>query len=815
MKFTLGWLREHLDTEASLEEIAERLPMIGLEVEAVEDRAGGLAAFVVGLVTEARPHPNADRLRLCRVDVGGETHEVVCGAPNARAGMKGVFAGEGAWIPGTGTRLARTTIRGVESAGMLCSERELGVSDDHDSIVELPAAAEIGGPAAEAMGLGDPVIEIALTPNRADCAAVRGVARDLAAAGLGALRPLDAAPVAGRFASPLRWRRDFAPAAADACPLVVGRYFRNVRNGPSPKWLQDRLTAVGLRPISALVDVTNFVTLDLARPLHVFDADKIAGDPVMRLARDGERLAALDGKTYELDRETTVIADDRDVLAIGGVMGGEPSGCSAATTNVFLEVALFDPVRTAAAGRKLGIASDARYRFERGVDPTSAQWGAEVAARLILDVCGGEASEPVSAGETPGWERRVTLRHSRIASLSGARISRDEAEATLNRLGFAAVANGDDVSASVPPWRPDVDGEADLVEEVLRIRGFDRIPAVPLPRAESVPRPALDAAQRRTGRVRRALAARGLVEAITFSFLSGERARPFGDGDGDDADGDGMARLSNPISADLDAMRPSLLPNLVDAAGRNDARGVGDAALFEVGPQFADATPEGQSLAAAGVRAGAAAPRHWDARPRQADAFDAKADALAALAAAGAPAAGLRTSAGAPGRYHPGRSGTLRLGADALGHFGELHPALLRRLDVRAPVAAFEVFLDRVPLRRERRASGGKALDLPTLQPVSRDFAFLVADDVQADAVVRAARSADRELIVDVSVFDVYRGAGLPDGEKSVAVAVTLQPRRATLTDGEIDAVSGRIAAAVGKATGGALRGREAAGVVR
>ena len=582
--------------------------------------------------------------------------------------------------------------------------------------------------------------------------------------------------------------------------MVVGRYFRNVRNGPSPKWLQDRLTAIGLRPISALVDITNFVTMDLARPLHVFDADKVSGDLVMRLARDGEQVLALDGKAYGLDQDMTVIADDKGVLAIGGVMGGEPSGCSDATANVFVEVALFDPIRTATTGRKLGIMSDARYRFERGVDPTSANWGAEIAARLISEICGGEASELTIAGEMPQWERNVTLRHSRIAALGGTEIPQDRAAKILADLGFANTESGDTITVSVPPWRGDIDGEADLVEEVLRIHGFDSIPSVPLPREDPMPRPALDPVQRRTGRVRRTLAARGLVEAVTFSFMSEARALSFGDvGE--------PIRLSNPISADLDMMRPSVLPNLVDAVERNNARGIGDVALFEVGPQFADDTPEGQSLVAAGVRAGSTGPRHWGKPPRKVDAFDAKADALAVLGAAGAPTEGIQIAAGAPQSYHPGRSGTLRLGSNSLGHFGELHPALLRQLDIRGPIAAFEVFLDHLPARRGRYTTGRKPLELSPFQPVSRDFAFVVEAATEAAAVVRAAQGADKDLIAEVSLFDIYGGAEIGDDKKSIAIAVTLQPRQATLTDNEIEAIGTKIVSAVGKATGGVLRG--------
>lgn len=799
MKFTLSWLREHLETDAPLEAIAERLSMIGLEVDGVGDPAAALADFVVGDVIEAGPHPNADRLRVCTVDVGGgERFEVVCGAPNARTGMKGVFARAGCVIPATGTKLKKSKIRGVESSGMLCSERELGLSDEHEGIIDLEGDFAAGSPAAEALGIGDPVIEIGLTPNRSDCAGVRGIARDLAAAGMGRLKPLDAAAIEGSFESPLSWRRDFAAGDGDACPFVVGRTFRNVRNGPSPKWLQDRLTAIGLRPISALVDITNYVTFDLARPLHVFDADKVNGDPTMRLARDGESVAALDGRTYDLDPSMTVIADDSGVLAIGGVMGGEGTGCGDDTVNVFLEVALFDPVRTATTGRKLGIVSDARYRFERGIDPTSALWGAEVAAKLILDICGGEASALTMAGEMPDRGRSVTLRKSRVATLGGVEIEDGVAQRILGDLGFEIEDIGDSLTAAVPPWRPDIEGEADLVEEVLRINGFEAIPAVPLRATTAVPGAAWSPAQARRGRVRRALAARGLTEAVTFSFTSDEKAETFG--------ADASLRLANPISVDLVQMRPSILPNLLDAAARNAARGIGDIALFEIGPQF-DGGDGAQSQAACGLRVGGTAPRHWAGTRAEVDAYHAKADALAALEAVGVPAHNLRIGDDVPGWYHPGRAAALMLGPKPLARFGEVHPAILERFDVRRPASAFEVLLDEVPARKAARGSSRPMLHLAALQPVERDFAFVVDEATPGAALATAARGADKSLIADVALFDIYRGPELGDGRKSVALCVTLQPRDATLTDAEIESVGERIVAAVSKATGAVLRG--------
>jgi phenylalanyl-tRNA synthetase beta chain len=799
MKFTLGWLKEHLETDATLDAIVERLSMLGLEVEGVEDRGRALRSFVIAHVKAARQHPNADRLRLCIVDTGRETLEVVCGAPNARSGMKGVFAPVGAVIPATGVVLKRANIRGVESNGMLCSEREMGLSDNHEGIIELPEDAPVGVRWAEWAGFDDPVIDISLTPNRGDCAAVRGVARDLAAAGLGRLKPLDTSAVNGTFDSPIKWRRDFPADSGAACPLVVGRYFRDVSNGPSPDWLQRRLKAIGLRPISALVDITNYLTFDLARPLHVFDADAVAGDLTMRFARKGESIGALDGRTYALEESMVVIADDDGPQAIGGVMGGEGSGCGADTRNVFLEVALFDPARVAAGGRKLGIMSDARYRFERGIDPTSAFWGAEIATRMILSICGGEASTLTVAGAMPDWRRERSLRISRILSLGGLAVPAADTDRILTALGFETRLDGELIHATVPPWRPDIDGEADLVEEVLRIVGYDAIPAVSLPRESAVPKPVRNPAQARAELVRRSLAARGLVEAVTFSFLPRTQAERFG----------GVKPelvLDNPISADLDVMRPSVLPNLIDAVRRNLARGIDNPALFEIGPQYASDAPDGQTLVAAGLRALQTGPRHWAERPRAVDAFDAKADALAALAAAGIAADAAQAVAEAPPWYHPGRSGSLRLGQWALAHFGELDPRLLRSMDVFGPVAAFEVHLDRLPQTKAKGAARAP-LKLSPFQPVHRDFAFLVDADVTAAAVIRAARSVDKALIADVALFDLFEGEGVGAGRKSLAIAVTLQPAEATLTDAEIDAVAAKIVAAVRKATGGELRG--------
>jgi len=795
MKTTIGWLKTHLETDASPEAIAERLIMLGHDVEGVENRTENLDPFTVASVISAERHPNADRLKVCVVDTGKERVQVVCGAPNAHAGMKGVFAPAGTVIPRTGALLRETVIRGVASRGMLCSAYELGLGDDHEGIVELPEDAPIGVPYASYAGLGDTVLDIKVTPNRADCLGVRGIARDLAASGLGRLKPLDTTPVPGSFRSPIGIHiEDHA-----ACPLFLGRHLRGVHNGPSPDWLRSRLEAIGLRPISALVDITNFLTFDLNRPLHVFDAGRVKGDLVVRFARPGEALLALNGQEYALDAEMTAIADRAGVQSLGGVIGGEATGCTEATTEVLIEAALFDPVRTAATGRKLNISSDARYRFERGLDPAFVGAGLEIATRLMLDLCGGEASEIVTAGAVPDWRRRYVLRGERPGTLGGLDVPPEESAAILTALGFTVEPlAGGNLAVEPPPWRGDIVGEADLVEEVLRVKGYDEIPAVPLDRDTALSRPSLTPAQRRAELVRRTLAARGLVEAVTFSFISAREAELFGGAKPE-------LRLANPISADLDAMRPSLLPGLASAARRNADRGFPDVALFELGPLYRDDTPEGQALVAAGLRAGRTGQKHWRQAPREIDLYDVKTDALAALAAMGAPVENVQAAADPPAWYHPGRAGTLRLGPKALGAFGELHPAVLEALDARPPIAAFEIFLHTVPEPRAARAK--PPLHLSVFQPIERDFAFVVDRELPAETLLHAARGVDRKLVTEIRLFDVYEGTGLPEGKKSLAITVVLQPQERTLTDAEIEGFSQRLIAQVEKATGGRLRG--------
>jgi len=797
MKFTLSWLKDHLETDATIDEISVALTDLGLEVESIEDKAAGLAAFKVAYVIDAQPHPNADKLRVCQVDTGNGTIQVVCGAPNARTGMKAVFAPSGTTVPGTGLLLKPTTIRGVDSNGMLVSEREMGLSQDHDGIIDMPADAPVGVPFAELLGLNDPVFDIAITPNRSDCLGVRGIARDLAAKGLGALKPLAdiALPLAGPCPIPVAL--EFEAGTEDACPIFAGRLVRGLKNGPSPDWLQRRLRAVGLRPISALVDITNFISLDRGRPLHVYDAAKLNGTVRARLGRAGESFQALDGKVYEAGPAMCVIADDAAVLGFGGVMGGEATGCTDTTTDVFIESALFDPIRTARTGRATGIVSDARYRFERGVDPEFVIGGLDLATKLVLDLCGGQPTEAVVAGQVPNWRRDLQLRPGRLNRLTGIGMTEAEAARILEQLG-CAVTDANGTFLVVPPsWRPDIHGEADLIEEVVRVAGLEKVPSVSLPRPGS-PEPAITPAQARVRSAKRAAARRGLVEVLTFSFMPGEEAEHFGGS---------KAKLSNPISADLNALRPSLLPNLIKAGQRNADRGFDDLALFEAGPQFHGPKAGDQTLCVAGLRRGKTGPRHWAERPRDADVFDAKADALAILAELGIAAEQAQVTADAPSWYHPGRSGVLRLGPKmVLATFGELHPRVLQALDAKGRHVAFEIVLDQLPPAKAKASRSRPALNLPPLMPLERDFAFLVDQDVPADKLVKAARGADKALIDDVAVFDLFAGAGVPEGKKSVALAVRLQPREKSLTDAEIEAFSAKLVGAVAKATGGLLR---------
>ena len=803
MKFTFAWLKEHLETDRSLGDIADKLTMIGLEVERIEDKGKALAPFIIARVIEAKQHPNADRLRVCMVDTGdGKPIQVVCGAPNARTGMTGVFVPPGAYIPGKDITLSVGTIRGVESRGMLVSEFELQISDNHEGIIDLPADAPVGANYAQWAGLDDAVIEINLTPNRSDCTGVHGIARDLAAADMG--RFLDAAikPIKGEFPCPVAVKID----SPELCPAFGLRLVRGVKNGPSPEWLQKRLRAIGLRPINALVDITNFITYDRGRPLHVFDTAKVRGHLTVRRARAGETLLALDGKTYKLDENICIIADDEGVESLAGVMGGEKTGCSDATTDVLIELALWDPLNIAQTGHKLGISSDASYRFERGVDPNFMLPGLELATQMVLELCGGTPSEITVAGSTHADERVIDFPLSEIKRLAGLSVALPEMRRVLERLGFFAAGQGDRLKVAAPSWRPDVSGKADVVEELVRILGVDRVPSTPFGRGDAPRKPVLTPIQLRTRKAKRALAARNLVEAVTWSFVDKKQAELFGGGKPELA-------LANPIASDLSDMRPSLIPGLVAAAQKNADRGFPDAGLFEVGQIFRGDQPADQLTAAAGIRRALDKPsgigRHWSKRDydSQADAFDAKADVLAALTAAGAPPQALQVVPGGPAWFHPGRCGTIQIGPqNVLGHFGELHPSALEALDAAGPLVAFEAILERIPEPKAKATRAKAALDLSAFQPVERDFAFVVEHGVKAADLVRAATGVDRKLITGVTVFDVYEGTGIAPGKKSIAIAVTIQPRERTMTDAEIEALAAKIVAEVGKRTGGVLR---------
>ncbi|MFD9899236.1 phenylalanine--tRNA ligase subunit beta [Mesorhizobium sp. NPDC059025] len=800
MKFTLSWLKDHLETDATLDEIVERLTSIGLEVEAVDDKAA-LKPFVIARVLTAARHPDADKLQVLSVDIGSGTPvQVVCGAPNARAGLIGAFAAPGTYVPGIDVTLSVGKIRGVESHGMMCSERELELSDEHNGIIDLPQDAPVGTSFAAYAHLDDPVIEINLTPNHPEATGVYGIARDLAASGLGRLKTAPVEPVAGKGATPVKVRIE----APDLCRVFALRLVRNVKNGPSPKWLQQRLMAIGLRPINALVDMTNYITFDRGRPLHVFDAAKVAGNLVVRRGKEGESVLALDGRTYSVTPDMCVIADDNGVESIAGVMGGEHSGCDENTTDVLIEAAVWEPLTVARTGRTLGIITDARYRNERGIDPVFNTPGIELATRMVLDLCGGEPAEIEVSGETGFTPKVVSFPVSEVRRLTGIDVPKAESLDILTRLGFVVKGDGDVVEVAVPSWRPDVDGKADLVEEVMRIHGVDEIRPQPLSSHGVVNGKILTTLQIRTRAAKRALAVRGMMEAVTWSFIPARHAELFGGGQK-------HLKLANPIAADMSDMRPSLLPGLVAAAQRNADRGFGDVALFEVSGTYEGDTPETQRRVAAGVRRGTAkldgSGRHWAGNAQGVGVFDAKADAIAVLEACGAPVDRLQIETGAPSWYHPGRSGVIKLGPKVvLGHFGEFHPTALEVLDASGPLCGFEVFVDAIPEPKAKPTRTKPKLELSAFQAVKRDFAFVVDKAVEAGTLTRAALAADKKLITGVSVFDVFEGAALGAGKKSIAIEIAIQPVEKTLTDEDFEALARRVVENVAKQTGGVLR---------
>lgn len=794
MKFTLTWLKDWLQTDADLNTILDALNRIGLEVEGVENPAEKLGSFTIAHVLEAEPHPDADKLQVCKVSDGRETYTIVCGAPNARAGMKAVMGYPGDYVPGLDVTLAVRKVRGVESAGMMCSAKELELGDEHDGILDLPSDAPVGTKYVDYAGIDDPVIEIAITPNRQDCLGVYGIARDLAAAGLGGLKPYEVPSVRAAFDSPVQ-----PSITTEDCSLFLARGFRGVKNGESPEWLQQRLKAVGQKPISALVDITNYFSLTFARPLHVYDAAKLTGGLTARKAQEGESFTALDDADYSCLGHETVIADASSVHGFGGVIGGLASGVADTTTDVVLECALFDPIATAMTGRTHTLNTDARYRFERGVDPLFAADAMEMASAMLLELCGGEAGTVLQAGEDAKFVRSISFRPERVGTLGGLEIEASRAVGILKTLGFAVDQSDTHYMVRVPSWRVDVEGEADLVEEVLRIYGLDHIPSVPLPPIDHKPGDTLSVGQRRARAARRTLAARGLNEAVTWSFMPRAAAKLFGGGDE-------TLVVDNPISSELDCMRSSILPNLALAAQRNKDRGTTTFAGFEVGPQYESDAPEGQRLVAAGVRAFETAPKTWRSGGEAVTVFDAKADAEAVLRAAGAPVENLQVF-DAPGYFHPGRSGTLRLGPKTvLATFGELHPRALKGLDVDGPIVGFEVYLDAIPAAR-KKGTAKPALALSNLQSVTRDFAFIVEKSKRNSDLLRAIRGADKAAITDVRVFDLYEGPGVEEGFVSTAITVTLTPIDKTFTDSEIDAIAAKIVAAAEKSVGGKLRG--------
>ncbi|MDF0695684.1 phenylalanine--tRNA ligase subunit beta [Rhizobium sp. MC63] len=806
MKFTLSWLKEHLETDATLDEICTRLTEIGLEVEDVDDKAA-FKPFVIARVVSAEKHPQADRLKVLMVDTGaGSPIQVVCGAPNARAGLIGAFAAPGTYVPGIDTTLAVGNIRGVESRGMMCSEKELQISDNHDGIIDLPDDAPVGKSYAAYAHLDDPVIEINLTPNRPDCTSIHGIARDLAASGLGTLKTRTAPSFSVEGETPVKLMLDLDD--PKLCPGFSLRLVRGVRNGPSPRWMQQRLIAIGLRPINALVDITNYMTFDQGRPMHVFDAAKVTGNLTVRRAREGETVLALDQREYKLGPSNVVIADEDGIESIGGIMGGEHSGCDENTVDVLIESALWDPMNIAKSGRSLGIITDARYRFERGVDPEYMVPGLERTTELVLELCGGTAARAEVVGYKGHEPKVIDFPYSEVKRLTGLDVSTEESNAILARLGFKVSGSGERVSVSVPSWRPDVDGKADLVEEVMRIHGVDKIKPAPLESHAAVNGRILTTLQIRTRAAKRALASRGMLEAVTWSFIPEDQAKLFGGGAP-------ALKLANPIAAEMSDMRPSLLPGLLTAAQHNADKGYGDVAIFEVSGTYENDRPDGQRRVAGGIRRGTASlaggGRMWSnavkGGGKPVDVFDAKADALAVIEACGLPIGNIQIEQGGPEWYHPGRSGTIKMGPKVvLGYFGEFHPLTLEALDVSGALCGFEVYLDAMAEPKKKATRTKPALELSPFQAVKRDFAFVVDKTVESGAIIKAATGADRKLVTGVNVFDIFEGASVGEGKKSVAIEVQIQPVERTLTDEDFEALTQKIVASVAKFTGGVLR---------
>jgi len=800
MKFTFSWLSDYLETKLDVYQIADILTNIGLEVENIQDKSKSLEPFTVAYIKKVEKHPNADRLKVCQVETNKGTYQVVCGAQNAKAGMKGIFAPEGSLILGTGITLKQTTIREIKSAGMLLSEKEMGISDNHEEIIEVDDSHEIGESSARIFGLDDPVIEIGITPNRGDCLSVRGIARDLVAAGAGKLKSIKIPSNPGTFKSPIMWKRSFTKNAEKLCPSVAGRYFKNVKNYNSPEWLKKRLLAIGLRPISTLVDITNYITFDLGRPLHVFDADKINGNLTMRLAKKNEMAKVLDGKIYKLTENMVVIADNNQVHAIGGVMGGEDSSCKENTSNVFLEVALFDPISVARTGRELNLKSDARFRFERGVDPYSIEWGIDAATKMILDLCGGEASSITIAGDYKKPDKILKYDFNRVNSLGGIEVAKKDQKEILNRLGFKFSNNlKNQCNVKVPSYRPDIDGEADIVEEVLRIFGYNKIePISVLKESTDISKP-LNSEQSACHKSKRLIASKGYMEVVTWSFMSSKFANYFDQYNN-------IIKLDNPISVDLDIMRPSIIPNLLESINKNQSRFFHNAGIFEVGPQYENLKPEGQHIMASGIKYGNINNGNWNDKERAVDVFDIKSDLYFLLSQLGVPVENLQLDYNAPDWYHPGKSSALKLGKKILGFFGEINPIILNIYEVTSAVCGFEIFLDQFEQFQTKNSLSKKAYYDNPYQAIERDFAFIVDRNIKSSQITDIVKKTEKELIKKIKIFDVFEGKNIPKGKKSIAIRIILQPKDATFKDQDIENISKKIIDNVNIATGGEIR---------
>ncbi len=800
MKFTFSWLKDHLETKLNFNQISEILTNVGLEVENIQDKSKDFKNFTVAYVIKAEKHPNADRLKVCEVQTNKGSLQVVCGAPNAKTGMKGIFAPVGSFIPGTSVQLKKTEIRGVSSEGMLLSEKEVGISDDHEGIIQVDDSCKIGDTFSKVFGFDDVIIEIGITPNRSDCLSVRGIARDLAAAGAGKLKKINYKSHKGKFVSPIKWKISLNKKNAHLCPSVAGIYFKNVKNSQSPEWLKKRLIAIGLRPISTLVDITNYITYDLGRPLHVFDADKIKGNLVMRLAKKNESIKALDGKTYNLLENMVVISDDKQAHAIGGVMGGEDSSCSEETLNVFLEVALFDPVSISRTGRNLDLQSDARFRFERGIDPYSIEFGINAAIKMILNLCGGEASKLTIDGNYKKPEKILEYDFDRVKTLGGINIKINHQKKILNSLGFTfKKIKNNKTKIKVPSYRPDIEGEADLVEEVLRIFGYDKIVEKSvIKRPEDFLKP-LKANQLVFYKSKRIIASRGYFEVVTWSFMSSKFAEYFNQYEN-------ILKLDNPISSDLDVMRPSIIPNLLESITKNQARLFHNAGMFEIGPQYENYIDKGQHMVASGIKYGSFNSSNWNDDDRAVDTFDIKADIFSFFSSLDIPIDNLKIDYEAPNWYHPGKSATLRLGNNILGFFGEINPITLNIYEIKTNVCAFEIFLEDLWKFQSKKSFSKILYDNNPYQSVERDFSFIINKNIKSSDITDIIRRTEKELIKEIKIFDVFEGENIPADKKSIAIRIILQPILSTFTDQDIEKITEKIINNVCKNIGAEIR---------